>query len=969
MAKRHKFDSSDHFVVSMSSTSEPPGSKKDDAPSPKFRLARSPHPYHRQSLDISKERVSNGTKHEGQHAPPSPLSPIVASSINYAYSDGSEYFDADSRKRRKISTSPSGSGTEADDERGSLLKGLPAAPVKPRKGLKASGYLAASATESPILTPSYIDIEERKVVGEQNFKSRGGLRKKGALNEEEVRKVRDKLTKRKRAELLRRVLETLSIAIVGYISYRGTLTDTTDCFQGHRGFNLPNAGRTIKCLSLKAILSHIILVASVYIIYPIRFFWHLFSNSSDTLGVEKFQLPAAFDPAPLLYPVLLPLFAVLSLSSKTDELLLTNIILSISSIPPKIIPLNDHAFKSIQWMLSILPLFLSTFPLESRADDTRPELHYTINTATLENLAILPSLHQALVPTLGFVTTTSLLPAELQLLSIALINLLTSSTSPQSVILKALLWIGPLSILLVGRHVLKWSVAIARVPSWRFRPSRARYHQNGHLLPAIDDYLGGRLTVWGLLQDPNDSSDDDDIRVPWTRHPHEESMETGCFETSLRAEPASNVDLSANDIAVDDNYRFDARDQEHTPMTIPQEQNRIRRHTLPSCIRLPPKLELRNIKTNPQGKLRARTKRPNSFLALTVAQAQVLKWLYASYIYILVTATIAFPIRLYISYASLRGNEPVGWALGYLFGDLPSFRLWTHLWSLERWICLPPRGERNDEDPAVGWADGIRQDWGTTNTRLAISAYCVAVVTIGICIVLRLSTIVEVDTRRKVFHGMMVVMFLPTIFIDPAFAALALALVLAIFLLLDLFRASQLPPLSKPLTYFLAPYVDGRDHRGPVIVSHMFLLIGCAIPLWMSLADTERAGTAAFEGWDVVTRDLSMISGVVCVGMGDSAASLIGRRYGCRKWVWSGGKSLEGSLAFALAVVLGLCISRLWLTSGGWAGDRDDTWTMTVAKAAVAAIGASFTEAVLTGGNDNVVVPIVLWLLVRGLRM
>ena len=112
-----------------------------------------------------------------------------------------------------------------------------------------------------------------------------------------------------------------------------------------------------------------------------------------------------------------------------------------------------------------------------------------------------------------------------------------------------------------------------------------------------------------------------------------------------------------------------------------------------------------------------------------------------------------------------------------------------------------------------------------------------------------------------------------------------------------------------------------------------------------------------------------MVSGVVCVGMGDAAASLIGRRFGRRKWPWSGGKSFEGSLAFALAVVLGLSIARAWLLVGGWEGDSGDFWTLTLGKAAVAAAGASFTEAVLTGGNDNVVVPVILWLLVRALKI
>lgn len=44
-------------------------------------------------------------------------------------------------------------------------------------------------------------------------------------------------------------------------------------------------------------------------------------------------------------------------------------------------------------------------------------------------------------------------------------------------------------------------------------------------------------------------------------------------------------------------------------------------------------------------------------------------------------------------------------------------------------------------------------------------------------------------------------------------------------------------------------------------------------------------------------------------------------------------------------------------------------WAATVVKAVVCGCGASFMEAVLTGANDNVVVPVALWLLVKGLRV
>jgi len=375
--------------------------------------------------------------------------------------------------------------------------------------------------------------------------------------------------------------------------------------------------------------------------------------------------------------------------------------------------------------------------------------------------------------------------------------------------------------------------------------------------------------------------------------------------------------------------------------------------------------------------------------------------MYAAYVYACVLLVILGGIREYVGRFALSGREPVGWALGYLFGGLGAFRFEVVKANLESWICLPdlqsgeePLTRSDGSIPAlvVKLQQHVRRLFeehlgtgaaGGANTRLALSAYWLGVIVIGLGVVLRLSPVCEVDTRRKVFHFMMVAMFLPTAYVDPTYVALALELVLAIFLLLDLLRASQLPPLSKPIAWFLTPYVDGRDLRGPVVISHIFLLIGCAIPLWLSLGSLGRLGEGALSGWEVPTREVSMVSGIVCVGLGDAAASLIGRRWGHRKWLWGGGKSVEGSVAFASAVFVGLMAANVWLRAGGWpitssTADFDiitgwqsssSSWVVIVLKTMVCASIASLTEAVLTGGNDNVVVPVVLWTCVKSIGL
>ncbi|PHH82560.1 hypothetical protein CDD82_5580 [Ophiocordyceps australis] len=357
---------------------------------------------------------------------------------------------------------------------------------------------------------------------------------------------------------------------------------------------------------------------------------------------------------------------------------------------------------------------------------------------------------------------------------------------------------------------------------------------------------------------------------------------------------------------------------------------------------------------------------------MTQEQANVKKWLYALYVYGCMLAVILLGVRASIQFHALDGREPIGWALGYMFGDWPWFRFQVVNAHLERWICLPARAKTPDTKGCqMGWVQHLRHDeFGEANTRLLLGGYWFLVLTFGLIVVFRLQDKYEVDTRRKVFHFTMVGMLLPGTFVDPAFAALALALVLAVFLILDLLRASQLPPLSKPIASFLAPYVDGRDFRGPVVISHIFLLIGCAIPLWLALAALPRTGNGPWTGWELPTRDVSMVAGVVCVGLGDAAASLIGRRYGHHKWFWGGGKSLEGSAAFAFAVFAGLVAAAAWLRLGGWPitdGEAKTDMLVTASKAGICATMSSLTEAVLTGGNDNVIVPIILWTCVKSL--
>ncbi len=707
--------------------------------------------------------------------------------------------------------------------------------------------------------------------------------------------------------------------------------------------------------------------------YPLRLVAWAYRQPKPSKLVP-IRIPAAFDPAPLLYPPLIPILVSLLIAPNVEGAVLPSLVLGICALPRALIPGARYweDLSCTHWLLSCTPFALSNLTSTTQAlEETIPR----------ETLVLLYPLHQTLCLVLHHLTTTSLLTSELQLLSVALIDLFLLARSPQAVILKVVLWGGGLGLIVLCSQVIQWGISLARVPKWRFRrvaPSarnESTYQLLRQLLPFRRPRSGSGGSIGSSVSDWDQSADE-----------YVDGLVHGAAAKAPRAGNASDGELTPAILA-------DMTIVQPNPVG-PSPQSPARRHTLPTA-RAPLS---RKKSTTPSGRRkRAASSSVRAFFSLTQTQATLRKWLYACYVYISILLVILAGIRPYVQRHALAGHEPIGWALGYLLGDLPSFRFRVVSANLERWIALPARAP--DACTPGGWAQHIRlASLGAATTRLVLSFHYLLIITTGLAIVSRLTPVYEVDTRRKVFHFMMVAMFLPTIYVDPCFVALALALVLAMFLLLDLLRASQLPPLSKPLARFLTPYVDGRDLRGPVVISHIFLLIGCAVPLWLSLASLPRSdsgsggggggGGGVWEGWEVPGREVAMVSGVVCVGLGDAAASLVGRRWGVRKWLWGGGKSVEGSLAFGVAVWVGLAAGAAWLHIGGWEGINTVTgnitqggeslWGVEMGRVggwlwqkgpatAVCASLASLTEAVLTGGNDNVVVPVVLWGCVKGL--
>jgi len=547
------------------------------------------------------------------------------------------------------------------------------------------------------------------------------------------------------------------------------------------------------------------------------------------------QLPRSLDPSPLLYPSLFPVLIALSLTpvgaGTSNPFLLVNLVLSISNLPPILTSSWD-----LHWLLSLSPLLPSRWVLG------QAPINDTLSFITPINMTLTSALTSILHP--------SLTASELRLLSSALINLLFHASSPQAIILRALVWGGGVAVFLLCEDIISWNVMLARVPLHRFRRA-------GNTIIGVSRLR--RLA----------------------------GLEKGTWTTYAQASDSE------------------------AEITMP-----IRRPTKP--------------------------RKESYFATLTKEQARVRRLGYTACVYGIVLGTVFFALRPYIRDHALDGVDPFVWAPGYVFCGQDWYQRLVDRFSPGSGYCVTAGST------------------AAANLRLGIIGFWAVILTIGLTIVTTFAPQLEVDTRRKIFHGMVVPMFLVPGLLDPPFTHLCLSIAVALFLLIDLIRAGQLPPASQYIARFLQPYVDGRDLKGPMVISHVFLLVGAGTGWWLTLAARPQ------NDWDwKQPACLTFSTGVACVGLGDAAASLIGRRFGRHKWGWKGGKSIEGSLAFTVAVVSGLAVARLWIV-----GAAADEWGLMVwTKLLFTGAWGSMLEATATGVNDNVVVPVGVWIIVNGLGL
>ncbi|KAF9064184.1 hypothetical protein BDP27DRAFT_1333967 [Rhodocollybia butyracea] len=187
----------------------------------------------------------------------------------------------------------------------------------------------------------------------------------------------------------------------------------------------------------------------------------------------------------------------------------------------------------------------------------------------------------------------------------------------------------------------------------------------------------------------------------------------------------------------------------------------------------------------------------------------------------------------------------------------------------------------------------------------------------------------RLNARRKFFHALTVVMFVPGVAFDPAFTHISFSVAFALFTFAEYVRYFAIYPFGAAVHLFMNEFLDQKD-SGTAILSHFYLLTGCAGSLWL-------------EG----DAPLLSFTGILVLGIGDALASIIGKRVGIHRWSPTTNKTLEGSFAFTVSVVISAWVLRLL-------GLTESFSTLRY----TAVIGMSSILEALSDQNDNVTLPL-----------
>nr|CAI5818600.1 unnamed protein product [Callosobruchus analis] len=199
--------------------------------------------------------------------------------------------------------------------------------------------------------------------------------------------------------------------------------------------------------------------------------------------------------------------------------------------------------------------------------------------------------------------------------------------------------------------------------------------------------------------------------------------------------------------------------------------------------------------------------------------------------------------------------------------------------------------------------------------------------------------------KRKIFHILCVAVYIPGLLYKCSLLYLASGMLTGLFLILETIRLLRMPPLGIHLHDGFVVFSDEKDTV--VALTPIYLLVGCSMPIWIHPSPCDVTDSALFNM-------IPLLSGLLTIGLGDTAASIVGSQWG--RFHWPGSKkTFEGTLACMLAqagaVYLLTCLNFIYILS-----------PIEIIKIGLAIIVSSIVEA-KTSQVDNLVLPLITYII------
>ncbi|XP_056637122.1 dolichol kinase [Diorhabda sublineata] len=229
--------------------------------------------------------------------------------------------------------------------------------------------------------------------------------------------------------------------------------------------------------------------------------------------------------------------------------------------------------------------------------------------------------------------------------------------------------------------------------------------------------------------------------------------------------------------------------------------------------------------------------------------------------------------------------------ISYLFAIGSTIIFYTVFIGIITTIIIIPLHILLQRSPVLWIYDQMTEDW-TTIKLILYWIFCSGIAVLAIINQIFYARKASTGTR-KIFHLLAVAVYIAGLLYRCSFLYLASGVVLGIFIALEILRLLRMPPIGIHLQDGFVVFNDEKD--GPLALTPVYLLAGCSLPLWIHPSPCDVTDSASFNL-------VPLLSGILSIGVGDTAASIIGSTYG--KFFWPGSKkTIEGTVACMLAQI------------------------------------------------------------------